>query len=297
MTKTGYDTYPCAICDGEDFAPIDAVQTYTNGQLLHACKACGLVQAISRRSAQEIAKAWSEDVFAETYTKHTYTAKIPHVLARQTFVAATIDDALPLKGKSLCDIGAGEGQFLEIVRQPEYDADVFGVEPSTKNCQLMSDLGIENFAGSVGDFHESPESSKKKFDIVTIMWTLEACSDPRDMLDAAHGILNEGGHVVIATGSRIMVPFKKPMQYFMGSGEPVDQHPFDFSHNTLEGMLAVTGFKKTYVNRYIDNDVLCMIAQKRPSGEEISWQKDDYQAVIDFFSRWHEDTKSYYTDY
>ena len=110
MPDADYQLNPCALCDGEDFAEVTAVHDYTNGQSFHICKNCGLVQVPRRRTAA-IAAAWSDEVFAEDYLDLTYTARIPHVLARQTFVAATMDDAIGVKGKTICDIGAGEDSF------------------------------------------------------------------------------------------------------------------------------------------------------------------------------------------
>ncbi len=296
MANEDVRDYPCALCGGETFAPIACVAPYTNGQILHVCEGCGLVQVPRRRSAATIAAIWSDEVFADAYTDRTYTARIPHVLARQTFVAATINDTLGLKGKRVCEIGAGEGQFLEILRGAEYGADVFGIEPSARNCESLAELGIENFCGTIEDWRASDQAKRKRFDIVAILWTLENTSDPRTMLEGAHEMLAENGHVVVATGSRILVPFKKPLSYYLGRGEPVDQHPFHFSANTLEGLLAETGFRKIFVNRYIDNDILCVIARKSGPAGSIPWRGDDWRAVVDFFERWHRETRDHYAD-
>ena len=112
------------------------------------------------------------------------------------------------------------------------------------------------------------------------------------MLKGAYETVKDGGHVVIGMGSRILVPFKKPLFHYCGHGEPVDQHPFHFSFNTLKGMLAEAGFRMAYVNRYIDNDVMCMIGEKvADPAADIEWEGDDWQAVMGFFERWHKDTR------
>lgn len=58
-------------------------------------------------------------------------------------------------------------------------------------------------------------------------------------------------------------------------------------------MLAVNGFETVATNRFIDHDVLCVIARKREPGASIPWQGDDPAAVADFFARWHRETKFY----
>jgi 2-polyprenyl-3-methyl-5-hydroxy-6-metoxy-1,4-benzoquinol methylase len=224
-----------------------------------------------------------------------YTARIPAVKARQIYVAETIDTEVGLKGGALCDIGGGEGQFLDIAKAEPYGALPFAIEPSEANCRMLTGLGIENYQGTIEEFLDSNSDKLGSFDFVTIMWTLENCRSCRDMLNAANALLRTGGHIVVATGSRVLVPFKKPLHYYL-SKNPADTHSFRFSANTLRGLLAVSGFETVYTNRYIDTDFLVVIAQKAPSGEKLTWTGDDPDDVADFFARWHTETAAHYND-
>jgi glycosyltransferase involved in cell wall biosynthesis len=132
-----------------------------------------------------------------------------------------------------------------------------------------------------------------QFDVVTIMWTLENCASCREMLAGAYRIVREKGSLLVATGSRILVPFKKPLYCYL-SKNPPDTHAFRFSANSLRGILAISQFEVTHVNCYIDYDVLCMIAAKAGPGRPIPWQGDDAREVCDFFERWHGETQTYY---
>lgn len=278
--------FSCEICDSSEFSEIAEARAYTGGQPIYVCRSCGLVQVIDRRSPEDIAKAWEKDLF-----QVTYTARNPAVKARQAFVAEFMDQKLSLNGKSVCDIGAGEGYFIRQLRD-EYGADVFGVEPSTKNCALMKEHDVSCFDGTIERFRDSEAGGKEKFDIVTILWALEACSSPYQMLRAAHGLVKEGGHIVIGTGSRVLVPFKKPLQYYITTN-PLDTCAFRFSANTLEGVLAKAGFEREFANRYVDNDVLCMIGRKSDPSIFSRWSGDSPDDVLDFFSRWHRDSEYY----
>ena len=290
MTEENYIVHYCDLCNEDDAAEIKVARHYTNDQPLHVCKNCGFVYVRLRRSAARIAEAWSNEIY-----QTDYTARIPAVKARQTYVAEFIDTSIGLKDKSVCDIGGGEGQFLEMIKADEYGAKTFAIEPSEQNCRLMSKSGISNFCGTIEDYQDSKEYDDIKFDIVTVMWTLENCQSCQTMLSAAHDVLKDGGHIALSTGSRILVPFKKPMQYYLGPS-PLDTHSFRVSANTLQGLLAVTGFEITHINRYIDTDYLVVVAKKVDRDTAIDWQKDDYKNVISFFDRWHEDTQSYYKD-
>lgn len=289
MTDEGYSEFDCDLCGSSDAAPIEVLQGYLNpGEQVHVCKNCGFVYVRNRRSIDRIADAWSKEIYQKGYT-----ARIPAVVARQTYVAEFIDTTIGLKGKSVCDIGGGEGQFLEIIRAPAYGAEAFGIEPSQQNCQLMTDAKIDNFHGTIEEYIAS--GAERRFDIVTVMWTMENTQDCRGMLNAAYDLLKDGGHLMIATGSRILVPFKKPLhKYFMKNA--ADTHCFRSSANTLQGLMAVSGFKMTEVNRFIDTDYLTMIGQKTDRSADIPWQGDNWEEVIDFFNRWDKETRDHYPE-
>ena len=283
-----YTLYPCELCTSTDCVEIPEARLYTNDQAIHVCKKCGFVQVVKRRAPERIAEVWSKELFGASYT-----ANWPLVKARLTYVADTTDQVIGLRSKELCDIGAGEGVFLRIASGPEYGATVFGVEPSSANCELMTASGIRCFQGTIEEYRGGlPKDAGERFDIVTIMWTLENCNSAVAMLNAAWSVLKPGGHIVVATGSRLLVPFKKPLNMYL-SKYPVDLCAFRFSANTLQAFLAVTGFEKHFVNHYIDTDWLCMIGRRTDRSKQIAWQGDDYARVLKFFTRWHEDTEFY----
>jgi 2-polyprenyl-3-methyl-5-hydroxy-6-metoxy-1,4-benzoquinol methylase len=276
----------CDLCGSADAVEVPHAREYTNNQPIHICCGCGFVYVRERRSAEEIAATWANTLFGPAYT-----ARAPYAKARQIFVAEILDIELGLSGKKLCDVGAGEGQFIEIIQAPPYNAQAFGVEPSTKNCRAMTAAGISCFDGTA-EGAAAVQELRGQFDIVTTMWTIENCSSCIDLVNAASSLLKPGGHFCVATGSRILVPFKKPLHRYL-STNPADTHCFRWSANTLRGLLMKCGFEIVFTNSYIDNDVLCMIGRKigKP---DMSWPRDDWWAVANFFERWHTETDTYY---
>ena len=177
----------------------------------------------------------------------------------------------------------------------QYQASVFAIEPSPANCKIMDDLDIPNFIGTIEDFAESEDRQSKKFDIVTIMWTLEACQSAKAMMDAAFEIVAPGGYVFVSTGSRILVPFKKPIHYFLDTGG--DTHPYHFSAKSLCGLMAACGLMPEHINRYMDTDYLVVGARRTDKSRKIEWERDDYAEVVDFCERWLEDSERYYSHF
>jgi hypothetical protein len=285
--KAAYTDYPCDLCGADEPIEIPYCRLYTANQAIHICGNCGFVYVRSRRSSEEIARVWSDEIYGSVYT----AVKNPAMMARQTFVAEFLASRVDLAGRKVCDIGAGEGFFLKYL-QDHYGVDAFGVEPSTRNCARLEELGVRSYAGTIEQFVASKEGARYRAQAVTIMWTLENCLSCVDMLRGAAALLDTGGRIVVATGSRILVPFKKPLfQYF--SHTPADSHCFRFSANALQSALAKAGFKTTATNRYLDNDVLCVIAEKAPPSTKVDTVKDHPLEVLSFFERWHRDSMHY----
>ena len=117
----------------------------------------------------------------------------------------------------------------------------------------------------------------------------------KPFLEKSLKLLKPNGYIVVATGSRILVPFKKPLHYYI-SDYSGDTHPSRFSVNSLHNLLASSGFKESHVNRYIDTDYLVVAYQKTEKSAKFEVRKDDYLKVIDFFRRWHKETADYYGD-
>lgn len=283
-----YHEFSCDVCGSDDAVEIPVARHYTGDRPIHVCRSCGFVYVRQRRSAEAIAADWSDRL----YGGH-YQPRIPAVRARQLFVAEFIDTTLGLAGKRVCDIGAGQGYFLATIAKEPFGAEVFGIEPSQANGKLLGNLGIEHFVGTIEDYVGSPGARSGAFDVVTIMWTLENCQSCRGMLDGAARLVKPGGHVVVATGSRILVPFKKPLQYYLVGGEQ-DTNCFRFSRNSLTAALANSGLEVVHGNRDVDHDVLCLVGRKTDA--PVERPTDDWREVIDFFERWHRETQDYYAD-
>jgi len=260
----------------------------TNGYEVNIQKYSGLVSVIKRRSSKEIAQLWSNKIFGKKFTELTYTSKIPAVVARQTYVLETLISQLKIKNKTLCDLGAGEGDFLKMLKKKMKN--LFAIEPSKKNCKLINKNKIKYFNGTIEEYVS--QKNFNRFDILTMMWTLCNTSDCLNVMRSAHQMLKNNGYIVIAESSRILVPYKKPIQMYFNKQNP-DSHPFHFSRNSLCNLLIINKFKPVYINRYIDSDCLLVIAKKVNYVDKNCLKIDNYKSVINFFLSWYEDSKKY----
>lgn len=233
---------------------------------------CGFVYVRERRSSAEIAKAW-DDIWGGGYS-----SEWPAVQARLFYVAEYLHQLIDLEGKSICDIGAGEGTFMDMCR--ERLAFPFGIEPDRNNCRMLAAKGHSYFTGTVEDY-----TPTHQFDLVTLNWTLENTGDCIGVLRKAREFLKPDGHICVATGSRILVPFKKPLHTYFSSNPP-DLHCFRFSAVTLEAILAKAGFGFQKKNDYDVNDWLVMTAKPANSIFDQNCWPDNPAEVLAFFERW-----------
>ena len=261
---------PCDICSSWEAMPVEQSFKYGSGGV-YVCRGCGFVYVRNRRSFEEIANSWDE-IYGEGYTSNW-----PAVHARLHYVAEWFEQTNGWDGKSVLEIGAGEGKFLDLVRG--YGAHPVGIEPSAENCQkirqkdIMAHHGTIEKCGTVGTF-----------DVVAILWTLENCQDCIGMLKLAHKNLAADGILLVATGSRIMVPFKKPIETYF-SHNPPDTHCFRFSAISLANAVSRAGFgNQMTFNEYSQSDWMILTTTKGPTVPAI--RKENPEHVLRFFDDW-----------
>jgi len=224
-----------------------------------------------------------------------YTGMIPVMKARHHFVTETLEQAIPggLRGKRICDIGAGEGYFLSLARN-SYGAEVMGVEPSRENCRLLESQGITSYQGTAEAFLRDEEELRGSFDIVTLNWTLCNCSSCCDVIEVARELVTDGGFVVVCDSSRILTPFKKTLSLWMQPNVAVDLHPWFFSFNTIRCLMATYGINPIAQDNHHEQNDLLTVGQKMSGirlnpGEYVDRPED----VIRFFERWEKESGHY----
>lgn len=267
--------HPCDLCGSEEWEPLPIRDPRGIG----ICQRCGFVYVRDRRSSAEIAADWA-NIYGEGYNPEW-----PAVKARLFYVAEWIEQEYGLRFKTLLDIGAGRGQFLRLPQM--HGTSVWGLEPTLdEDCQeLAIDLGITR-----GTIEENPIPETIKYHFVTILWTLENCGDCIAMLQYAKKCLKPNGRVIVATGSRILVPYKKPLWTYLGDNSP-DLHCFRWTLQTLAAAFRKAGLRRDRCNAYMECDWLVASAVATEPENPLSWNvppHDDPLAVANFFREWEE---------
>ena len=114
-----------------------------------------------------------------------------------------IDKALPLKGKTVLDVGCGGGILSESMA--ERGAKVTGIDLGEKALKvaqlhsLESGVAVDYQLISVEDLAEKQPAS---FDVVTCLEMLEHVPDPASVVAACAKLVKPGGHVFFSTINR-----------------------------------------------------------------------------------------------
>ncbi len=95
--------------------------------------------------------------------------------------------------KSLLDIGAANGIFLNISKKFGYDA--VGIEPSEYLvAEGKERFGVEIFKGTIEEFY-----SEKRFSVITMLDLIEHLVEPNDIFKYVNNLIIKHGILVIVT--------------------------------------------------------------------------------------------------
>lgn len=277
--------------------PPDAIQIpglerfLAPGSSLYVHPSTGVVTSGLVMSAMEVASYWSEVIFKSS-DPDDYSAANPFAVARLTYVAKTLE-AIALqnniKPSRICDFATGQGVLLPILQQIFRSSEICATEVSPELCNLANTQGFR----CINTPLDVDYSFNQNIDTALLCWTLCNCIQPLKVLSNIASSLNEGGLLVIAESSRIMVPFRKSLHQLLNKIHPADTHPFYFSKNSLIALAALVNLKPLFVNRYYDSDVLLIIFKKESPNVVVPLpQADHTESVLSFWERYVQ-----YTDF
>ncbi len=221
------------------------------------CNHCGFVYANPRWSDEELLDAYTaveDDAYLKeregrelTFSKHL------QALEKQTG---------PANGRSLLDIGAYIGVFVETAVAAGWDA--WGVEPSAWAAAEAQRQGLNVILGT----QDAPELGGRQFDVITMWDVIEHVDDPSGEIAKAYKLLAPGGWLVLHT-----MDVDSLAARLMGSRWPwfMDMHLYYFSQKTLAQMLVKNGFEVVWAGaqgRYLRLGYLAtrVAALNRPLG-------------------------------
>ena len=199
-----------------------------HGQIVE-CRNCGLVYTNPRWPTNEVIDAYAA-VEDETYVEERAGRELTfrrHLRGMERIIG-------PAQGRSLLDIGAYIGVFVEIANAAGWQAQ--GIDPSEWAAEQAQRRGLKVRMGTL----ENSDLPHDAFDVITMWDVIEHLVDPAAELEQAREHLRPGGWLVVHT-----MDIDAPIARLMGPRWPwlMDMHLYCFSRRTLGRMLSECGYE------------------------------------------------------
>lgn len=210
----------CIICDTE------AADIMLNDLPMRKCLNCALIW---RRNF---------DIPADYYTGNTVDLSDEKITARRS----NAEDRIKIFRKyanldNLCDIGTGEGIFLQVLKDFGY-INIVGVEPNMEYLDFIQSDRLNIIRGSIEDV--GGIIKKNNIRTVTMLHLIEHLADPASSLEEIYDYLPAGGFLIIETPDIDAYSFKRTNYR---QGLVCREHLFYFNRQNLIKLLKKTGFK------------------------------------------------------
>lgn len=224
--------FPATLAD-ENALDVDAFRCTSPGYGHHPqivrCNHCGLVYANPRWSAEQLVAAYTA-VEDETYVQE----RAGRELTFRRHLEALERQTGPANGRSLLDVGAYIGVFVEVACDAGWRA--CGVEPSHWAAAEAQRHGLHVIQGT----QHAPQLDGRRFDVVTMWDVIEHVADPQAEVRRAYELLKPGGWIALHT-----MDVDSLTARVMGARWPwlMDMHLYYFSQDTLAQLLRHCGFE------------------------------------------------------
>jgi len=184
MTTHGFECRNCkaSTCESRYTAVPDRFHGFAGAFSYVSCARCGLVQ-LEHIPADPGA-------FYADYRVHTRDSRTYRLLRRLTIGHCYLER--PGHGKSLLDIGCGNGFYLKEMESRGWTA--VGYEFDPKHAAALSQqLGLRVLAGE-----QALDEHRAEFDLVTFNFSFEHLDQPLRFLDLATRCLRPGGEIYLS---------------------------------------------------------------------------------------------------
>lgn len=139
-------------------------------------------------------------------------------------------------GHRLLDVGAGNGDFLALVRSSAWAAQ--GVELDPKAVATCRDRGLDVHVGRIEQFSDE----RACFDFIVISHVVEHVHEPRALLQRAFDLLKPGGCLYVDTPNIHARGHRAYGDSWRGLEPP--RHLVLFNWRALEGLIRSVGFNR-----------------------------------------------------
>ncbi len=199
----------------------------------------------------------SEDYQSHHNQKKTFLNFIYNTVKKRSFKRKESIFQNGTTQKSILDIGAGTGDFLEYCRDNKYS--VTGTEPSEAARKIAKQKGI--------DLYKSIEEiADHKFDVITMWHVLEHVPNLFECLEQLKDMLKEKGKLIIAVPNFKSYDAEYYKEYWAAYDVP--RHLWHFSQKSIRTLFDSVEMKvvKVHPLKY-DSFYVSLLSEKHKTGK------------------------------
>lgn len=199
------------------------------------CGQCGVIFAADPLDTSHLGQAYDTSLFDSA--KEAECAADSYVRAISPHLARLPDR------RSVLEIGAGNGAFLDKMRSAGFDQ-LVGVEPSRSAMNAASAAMLPYMRHGIfrgGDFAD------RSFSLICCFMTLEHVSDPLELVKQCHRLLIPGGLLTLVTHD-----YRALINRLLGRKSPIVdiEHLQLFHHQSLRVLLSSRQFADIRIHRF-----------------------------------------------
>lgn len=189
-------TVPCPACESPRATPAFVKLGFP----FVTCDACGSLYASPRPTSAALDRYYTESesvrFWSSEFYRQTQEARREKIFRPRAHLVAELAKGGELPGTdTFADIGSGFGIFLEEVARVGVFREIVGIEPAPNMAVECRKRGFRTVESSL----EAVPAGTLRADLAASFEVLEHVFDPATFLRGAHGILREGGVVLLTT--------------------------------------------------------------------------------------------------
>lgn len=171
-----------------------------NGFTYRLCSSCGTLYCSPRPSVRQLDTFYhdspSAQFWADKFFPAIAEARRARLFRRKAHqIGQLFESAHRRSPKSICDVGAGWGLFLDELRVIFAQASMTAVEPNPSMADRCREIGLRTVQAQLGD----PQLASQQFDLVVCQEVVEHVFSPTEFLADLFQITAPGGQCLVTT--------------------------------------------------------------------------------------------------
>lgn len=237
----------CDLCGAVGLTPVYQAETTQRGLTVYVCSVCGLVQSLPRIDHVDTHTPAASSDADWGYLRYGKQFSIPRM---DSVLRKHLGGKAPIR---CLDVGASHGWVGKAINKLAVVEEMWCVEPDERltnpdKAWSWYTTRIENMV--------LPDA---RFDLVTLVHTLEHVRSPRLTLCQLNAAMTENGWLYVEVPNLEYIGMDGQLAEFF-----IDRHLYFFTCDVLQRLLRETGF--TVVERIVGSEDVTILARKTTCG-------------------------------